>query len=91
MGEVVELNMWESLVKFNERLTLFLLKVKDHSEVSDDDYDMVKPLCRDIWDGKVVFYKPLVGLTDEKVEQAGLFDNMSCENTSGTDIVPDEA
>lgn len=92
MSEVVEMNIWESLVKLNERLTFFILNVKNKSDkgVTDEDYAMVKPIVRDIWNGELVFYKTVLDVSSESVTEQGLFADKTSdsepENCVGTEL-----
>ena len=88
MSEVVEMNMWESVVKFNEKLTFFILNVKNKTEkgIVEEDYELIKPLCRSIWRGEIQFFKPVLDISDEKAEQQGLFGQNDSQEANGIEI-----
>jgi hypothetical protein len=79
-GETVELGMWDSLVKLNEKLTLVILKVKNQLDIPEEDYEFIKPLFGCIWGGQITFRVPKVQITADLSVQQGLFaDNQSEE------------
>jgi hypothetical protein len=71
--EKVELGFWDSLVKLNEKLTLIILKAKSQMDISDENYELIKPLFGCIWGGQITFLVPKVPVSTETVTEQGLF------------------
>jgi hypothetical protein len=71
--EKVELGFWDSLVKLNEKLTLIILKAKSQMDISDEDYELIKPLFGCIWGGQITFLVPKVQPSVETAVEQGLF------------------
>ena len=77
--EMVELGIWDSLVKLNERLTLIILKAKSQMDISEEDYELIKPLFGCIWGGQITFRVPKIQISTETATQSGLFDKVAEE------------
>jgi hypothetical protein len=77
--EKVELGVWDSLVKLNERLTLIVLRVKGQMDISEEDYELIKPLFGCIWGGQITFLVPKVPIAVETAVEQGLFSDNSAE------------
>jgi hypothetical protein len=86
--ETVEAGMWDSFIKFNERLTLIILKIKSQMDISEDDYELIKPLFGCIWGGQIIFRVPKVSVAVETAVEQGLFaDNPAKDMTKATEEV----
>jgi hypothetical protein len=75
-------NSW--LLRFNEKLTLILLKLRDKTDLIEDDYECIEVLYRIHRDQEYPLYRPVGDLHDDVAVQVGLF----AENLSGNDAKP---
>jgi hypothetical protein len=98
MGEVdskVELQPWDWLAKVTERLTFIRLKVMDHKEIDENDYDLLRVFYGVYWRGEYPIYQTQAVGTVETSVQTGLFaDNVAdntAQSTDGTEVVSIEA
>jgi hypothetical protein len=64
-------NSW--LVKVNERLTLCLLKIKDHNDITEEDYELLRVLYGVYENQDYPLYRTKPVIVDTKAVQQGLF------------------
>ena len=81
-----ELEALEWIIKLNEKVTLLLLKIKDHSDITEEDYDILKLWHRSWWLGLHPLYRTCVEAKTETAVQGGLFDDKTADNPSGTNV-----
>lgn len=68
-----ELDAWNWIAKFNEKITLLRLKVTDHKKFCEDDLNLVKVLFR-IWhNGEFPLYETKLDLPSQIVTSNELF------------------
>jgi hypothetical protein len=90
MMNSVELDFREWLSKVSERVTFALLNIKDHRDISDDDYDLLRVLYKAWWNGEHPLYATKMSGTAELSVQNTLFSqDVSCTEPpifDGTEI-----
>jgi hypothetical protein len=80
----VEIGAWEWLAKVNEKLTFLRLKVLDHKEIADSDYELLRIFFK-IWStGEYPLYVTRMEGVAEKTCQNTLFNTVTTDNTSIT-------
>ena len=69
-----ELSYWEWVVKMCERLTIIQLSVKDHKDLSEQDWGVLEYLHKLHWKGELPFYKTVPDIKVEETFEYGLFE-----------------
>ena len=77
----------EWCVKINEKLTLILLKIKDHTDITESDYEILQLWHRSWYLGLHPLRKTQMKGKDETAVQGGLFGDKEAGSSDGTDIV----
>jgi hypothetical protein len=77
-------NSW--LVKVNERLTLCLLKIKDHNDITEEDYELLRVLYGVYENQDYPLYRTKPVFVDTKAIQQGLFMTESPKNMVHDDL-----
>ena len=79
--EEIELEGWEYISKFNERLYIIVSNISNGVDISEEDYLFIEELYR-VWDsGRITLLKTVCTDTPVTTTQANLFDS---DNTSVT-------
>ncbi len=81
-----ELECLEWTMKLNERMTLIILKIKDHTDITEEDYEILKLWHRAWWLGLHQLYKNCVEGKEETAVQGGLFGQNDMNSTNGTNV-----
>lgn len=96
MGEEIiirqELEGWDYIVKFSEKLHFICLNVLNKKEITDDDYALLKPVFLTWHRGEYLLYENKLGLTPQIVTEAGLFaDTLAVDTAQSTDGIEIES
>ena len=88
--EKVELGFWEWCGKIAEKLTFIRLKVNDHKDISEDDYDLLRVLHKTHYNGEYPVFQSKMEGEQTIVMQNSLFDDNTAdvivEVTDGTEV-----
>jgi hypothetical protein len=68
-----ELNFQEWALTVNQKLTFALLSIKEHKEITEADYDLLKFFHRQYYLGEIPLFKSKMDLPVENVSQTILF------------------
>jgi uncharacterized protein YfkK (UPF0435 family) len=68
-----ELQPWDWLIQINQKLTFLQLKVINHKEISEDDYELLRVIYGIYWRGEFPLYQTQVAGTADTSVQTGLF------------------
>jgi uncharacterized protein YfkK (UPF0435 family) len=71
--EQTELDYWEWIAKVNEKLTLLRLKVLDHKDISEEDYELLRVLFRPYNNGEYPLWQTRFEQISQIVSQPNLF------------------
>ncbi len=82
----IELDVMEWLTQINQKLTFILLNIKEKRDIGEDDYDILRFLHKDWFNGEHPLYKALVTQVPDLSVQQGLFADVSADNTDGTEV-----
>jgi hypothetical protein len=83
-----ELDYFQWIEKISEKLTFILLNIKDHRDIKETDYDLLKILFKPYYNGEYpLFITKMEGEACQSVTQTNLFTQESKSNTIGTDVV----
>ena len=70
-----ELGFYDFTVKFIEKGVVTLQKIRNGTDLTDEDEALLKVLHDCVWfEGTLPLYKTKTAINDEKVVQGGLFD-----------------
>jgi hypothetical protein len=68
-----ELNFQEWALTVNQKLTFALLSIKEHKDITEADYDLLKFFHRQYYLGEIPLFKSKLDLPVENVSQTVLF------------------
>jgi hypothetical protein len=72
-----ELNFQEWALTVNQKLTFALLSIKEHKDITEADYDLLKFFHRQYYLGEIPLFKSKMDLPVENVSQTILFGQQS--------------
>jgi len=84
-----ELSFMEWLPKVNERITLTLMSIKDHKDLSEHDWSVLEYFHKLHWLGELPFYKTIPDIKEEVSHEQSLF--TAIQSVSQEGIVFDNA
>lgn len=86
-----ELEMWPWAVKISEKLTFITIKVLNHQDIEEGDWDLLKILHKIFHNGEYPMYETKLNIPVEKSVQQGLFTDKSSNEvtpeSNGIEIV----
>ncbi len=89
----IELDVMEWLTQINQKLTFILLNIKEKRDIGEDDYDILRFLYKDWFNGEHPLYKVQMEGVQENVTQNLLFgetydktSDVDTQNTDGTEV-----
>jgi len=83
-----ELEFREWLPKISERLRLILYDIKGKTDITEEDYEVLKFFHKIYWMGEMPFYKSKLNLPTETATEIGLFAGQ-IDSTAGKGIEVD--
>ena len=73
MSELKELDAWEWITRMTQKDYYIIRKVKDHIDITEEDYEVLKVLYREWWMGVHPLFQTKMEGANEKVRQIDLF------------------
>lgn len=78
----VELEGWNYVLKYQERLHFICLNVQNRKEITDEDYSLLRTVFKIAYDGEYPLYENRLDLPLTNAEQVGLFADKSAVSTT---------
>lgn len=79
-----ELGAWDWLAKVNEKLTFLRLSILERKEITDQDYEFLKPFYGIWWRGELPLYQTKLDLPVELSTQNTLFADRTADDITTT-------
>lgn len=82
-----ELQAWDWVTKITEKLTFIRLNALDHRDITEEDYEILKVLYRQWWEGVHPLYQTEISDNDEKTVQQSALSDTPSDYHDGTKVV----